>query len=227
MTAEARILAKQPIAQGNGVPLAGGAVLQLSGIGPTRASVAARAVLERGATALLSWGIAGGLGPELSPGSLILPRVIIGADRAAHLSDPAWHARLFSRLEGHVDLCTEALAESAKVLRTAEEKADLYRLTDAFAVDMESGAVAAVAQAAGVPFAAIRAVADSAGTEVPRAALQAFDEFGQLNVTGLLDGLAHHPTELLALVLLGLHFRKAQTTLKKVADRIGDDWALP
>jgi adenosylhomocysteine nucleosidase len=227
MTAEARSLAKQPIAGGEGVSLPGGAFLQVSGIGRARAFTAARAALEKGATALMSWGIAGGLSPDLPPGSLILPKMIIGADRSGHPSDLAWHASLCSRLEGYVDFHTETLAESTTALRTAEEKASLYRQTGAFAVDMESGAVAAVAQSAGVPFVAIRAIADSAGTEIPRVTLQAFDEFGQLNLLGLLNGLTHHPSELPALIRLGLHFCRAQTTLMKVAKRIGGDWALP
>lgn len=227
MSAEARSLAKRSIAAGEEVTLSGGAFFQLSGIGRANASTAARAALEKGATALLSWGVAGGLSPVLSSGSLILPKVIIGTDRSVYPSDPDWHASLCSRLKGHVDFCMEALAESATPLWTVEEKARLYRQTGAAAVDMESGAVAAVAQSAGVPFLAIRAVADSAGTEIPRATLHAFDEFGQLNLMGLLNGLAHHPAELPALIRLGLHFCKAQTTLVKVAKRIGGDWALP
>jgi adenosylhomocysteine nucleosidase len=227
MKAEARTLAKQPIAEGERVLLSGGAVLLLSGIGSARASTAARALLEAGATALLSWGSAGGLRSELSPGSLSLPSMIIAADRSAYPSDPAWHARLCSRLKGHIALYTGPLAGSATILRTAEEKVELYRQTGAFAVDMESGSVAAAARTAGVPFAAIRAIADSAETEVPRATLQAFDEYGQLNLRELFKGLTRHPTEILALARLGIHFRMAQTTLTKVARRIEGDWALP
>ncbi len=182
-TAEARSLTKHPLASG-------GALLQISGIGAKRAHLAARTLLEKGATSLLSWGSAGGLIPGLSPGSLVLPKNIIAADGSVYSVDATWHESLCTQLKGKVNLHEGSLAESMTVVTSPEEKATLFQQTGAIAVDMESAAVAAEAQKARVPFMAIRAVADPVGMTLPRSALTALDEFGRLRPLKLLKAIS-------------------------------------
>ena len=55
MVAEARILAKGPILPSGLIQLPEGAMMLLSGVGASRARLAARTLLEKGATALVSW----------------------------------------------------------------------------------------------------------------------------------------------------------------------------
>src|SRR5208337_4157039 len=100
MTAEARSLVREPTVTEGLIHLADGILVKLSGIGPRRAGEAAKNLLENGATALLSWGCAGALVPTLSPGSLVLPSSVIGADQSCYSSDPTWHGRLLNRLKG-------------------------------------------------------------------------------------------------------------------------------
>jgi adenosylhomocysteine nucleosidase len=223
VTAEARTLTKEPIPVGEVIYLPGGAMLIVSGMGPTRAAATSRALLEKGATALLSWGSAGGLASKVSPGSLILPKTVIASDRSLYPVDAPWHERLCSWLKGHVDFHTEPLVESSRVVRTLAEKATLFRETGAVGVDMESGAVAAVAQEARVRFMAVRAVADATDTPLPERTLNAVDEFGRLNFFKLIQGLAKDPTELLALVRIARNYRRAQRGLATVVRLIGKD----
>jgi adenosylhomocysteine nucleosidase len=183
--------------------------------------------LEEGATALLSWGIAGGLAPKLSPGSLILPKTIISSNQSLYHVDTPWHKSLCNRLKGHVDFHIEPLAESAMVVRTPAEKAILFRETGAIGVDMESAAVATVAQDAGVPFMVVRAVADSTDTPIPESALNAVDEFGRLSFLKLIQGLAEHPTELFAFIRIARNYRAAQRTLAAVVRLTGNKLLVP
>jgi adenosylhomocysteine nucleosidase len=225
--AEARSLVKQFIPNGERIHLPDRVMLAVSGMGPRRAAVASRTLLEKGATALLSWGSAGGLSPILSPGSLILPKIIIASDRSVYHVDTSWHEGLCKRLKGQVDLHTEPLAESATVVRTPAEKAILFQQTGAIGVDMESAAVAAVAQEARVPFVAVRVVADSADITLPNSALNACDEFGRLNFFKLILGLVRHPTELFPLIHLARDYRAAQRTLAFVTRLTGSDLLVP
>ena len=227
VTAEARSLVKQSIANGELVHLPDGTMLTVSGMGPRRAAVASRTLLEKGATALLSWGSAGGLGSKLSPGSLILPKTVIASNRFLYHVDATWHKSLCSRLEGHVDFHTDPLVESTTVVCTPAEKAILFRETGAIGVDMESAAVAAVAQEARVPFVVVRALADSADTTIPDITLNAVDEFGRMSFLKLIQGLAGHPTELFALVRIARNYRAAQRTLAAVARLTGKDLLVP
>jgi len=227
MTAEARSLARKPILTGDLIHLSEGTVIQLSGMGPRRAGVAGKNLLEHGATALLSWGSAGGLAPTLSPGSLVLPVKVIGADQSSYSTDPAWHGCLLDRLKGSLDLHQGTLAESVTALKSCTEKKILFERTGAVAVDMESGAVAKVAKEAGVPFMAVRAIADSADMAIPQGSLGALDEFGELNLLRLFKGLIRHPLELFDMIRLGWNFRAAQVTLSKVARLAGSHLLIP
>jgi len=223
---EARSLAKYSILNDEPVRLREGVTLGVSGVGPRRAGLASRRLLEKGATALLSWGSAGGLSPKLSPGSLILPKIIVASDRSVYHADPSWHKDLCDRLRGQVEFHTGPLAESATVVQTSAEKAILFQQTGAIGVDMESAAVAAVAQEARVPFVAVRVVADSADIPVPSSALNACDEFGRLNFLKLIWGVAGRPKELFSLIRLARDYRAAQRTLTLVARLIESDLLL-
>jgi adenosylhomocysteine nucleosidase len=225
--AEARSLARQPIANSGLIHLSDGAVLKVSGMGPRRAALASRTLLENGATALLSWGSAGGLAPKLFPGNLILPKTVIASDQSLYHVETSWHQRLCNRLKGYVDFHTEPLVESATVICTPAEKAVLFLQTGAIGVDMESGAVATVAQEARVPFMVVRAIADSADTTIPDSSLISVDEFGRLSCLKLIQGLAGHPGELFTLVRIARNYRAAQRTLAIVARLTGYNLLIP
>lgn len=217
MAAEARILAKGPIAAGEWIHLPEGAMLLLSGIGAKRARLAAQTLLENGATALISWGFAGGLDPSLSPGSLILPESILAKDQSPYCVDLTWRESLCDRLKPRVDLHGGVLAESPVVLASYDEKIALFQRTGARAVDMESASIALVAKEAGVPFLVIRAISDAAKVGIPWSALNSFDKFGRVHFSKLLPCLARRPLDLLALVRLGRNHRAARAALAAVA----------
>jgi adenosylhomocysteine nucleosidase len=219
-TAEARSLTKHPLVSSH-------AILQISGIGTKRAHLAATTLLEKGATSLLSWGSAGGLIPGLSPGSLVLPKNIIAVDGSVYFVNAPWHRGLCTQMTGEVNLHEGSLAESMAILTSPSEKAMLFQQTGAIAVDMESATVAAEAQRAGVPFMAIRAVADPVGMTLPQSALASLDELGKLRLLELLKALAKNPVELFALVRLGRNFRAAQSTLAIVARLAGSKLFVP
>ena len=224
MAAEARILVKGKVTPGALIHLPEGAMMVLSGIGTRRARSAARTLTEKGATGLVSWGVAGALLSAFSPGALILSETIIAADGSVYHADPTWHERLCGKLKGHVALDKGSLAESAAVLSRAE-KETLYRRTGAVAVDMESASIALVAEEARIPFVAIRSITDTVEMDIPRILLSSTDEFGRVQLSRLLFGILRRPPELLALVRLGLAFRAAKATLAAVALHAGENFA--
>ncbi len=223
MGSEARSLARCPMAKGKMVYLPGGTMIRVSGIGPERASLAVKALIEEGATALLSWGIAGGLVSKLSSGGLVVPKVIIGTDRSVYPTDEQWHERLCSRLRGHVDLHEGPLAETSTPLSRPSDKEDFYRRTEAIAVDMESRTIAALARKADLTFMAIRAISDPLDQRMPEFVFHAIDTFGELDGVRFAKGLFRHPFDILSLIYLGQNFRAARMTLAKVVSLTGTD----
>ncbi len=227
MTGEARSLTRQVIAKGQSLGDREGVIVHISGVGGHRARLAGRKLIESGVKALVSWGSAGGLTSQVSPGSLILPHKIISAEGSIYEVDSIWHERLFRRLAGRIDLHTGLLAESKAILASPSEKRTLFESTGAIAVDMESAAVVAVAHQAGLPFVAIRAIADRADVTVPQSLLRSLDPFGRLRPLCFLGRLVVHPNDLFSVIRLARDFRAAQASLAVVAGLVGDDLLVP
>jgi len=225
--AEARILTRAPISAGELIYLPEGSMVILSGMGARRAHSAARVLLEKGATALMSWGFAGGLLPRISAGSLILPEVVIAPDQSVYHVDPIWHERLCRLLETTVQFYRGILVESSAVLTGCAEKTASFHRIGAIAVDMESASVALVAKEARLPFTVIRAIVDNAEMFIPRSALNSIDEFGRVHPLRLLTCLARRPAEFTTLLRLGRNFQAARNTLHTVFSRIGSNMLCP
>jgi len=132
-----------------------------------------------------------------------------------------------SRLKGSIDPQEGMLAESTIVLTRSQEKAELLRRTGAIAVDMESASIARVAQEAGIPFIAVRAITDGPEMDIPRSALDSIDEFGRIRALKLVSSLARNPIEFLPLLRMGRSFRAAETTLAEVVLRAGSTLLCP
>jgi adenosylhomocysteine nucleosidase len=174
-------------------------MVQCRGPGPERAARAAEILLSAGCTALMSFGLAGGLAPMLGTGTLIIPRSVVRLpathDSAGIDVHPLWHAALTGRfkVDFSARMSTAPLVSSAQVVANAADKKALYEALGAVAVDMESYAVAEVAQANGVPFAACRIIMDPAGQSIPAPLRAAMTEDGDVDMKAGLKALLRAP----------------------------------
>ena len=223
---EARCLLGRKVKPGERISLDDAGWMQVSGIGREKARSAAYSLLDAGATALLSWGVSGGLDPQLLPGTLVLPRQIHAADRNLFPVDEAWRRRIHACVFRHVRVSDGALIEALAVIASPAQKRSLAQASGAVAVDMESAAVGQAAKQAGVPFVAVRAVVDTADSTLPRSVLRANDEYGRLRIAKLLFSLISHPADLGALIGLSKNFRAAQATLQITARLAGPKLCL-
>ena len=184
---------------------------------PGRAAQAARRLLADGCSALLSFGMAGGLDPALAPGTLVLAKAVLAPDGETYACDEAWRAALGARIPA---LAATLRGCDAPVSDPAE-KARLFAATGAAAVDMESHAVAAVAAGSGAPFLALRAVADPARRWVPPAALRGVGADGGTRPGAVLAALVSAPWQIPSVVALAGESRRALEALRRVA-LVGD-----
>ncbi len=184
--------------------LTGGAAYIGGGDAAGAARAAANAIAD-GAAALISFGLAGGLSPSMQPGAIVIPETVIWRNR--HL--PA-DARLGAALGGFS--CRALLAADA-VAVSAADKAAAWRASAADAVDLESGAVADAACAAGLPFGVLRAVCDPAWRDLPPAALAALDPSGQVGVGAVLRSVVGRPQQIGPLLRLASDAARARRAL--------------
>jgi adenosylhomocysteine nucleosidase len=216
LAAEARVLGpSQPKGAGLAL-LADGNLVAVSGMGSKAARRAAERLIDAGATSLVSWGLAGGLDPELEAGAVCVPREVIAADGSRLPTARSWQESLSSSVPAGRHVGHDALLTAEYALETTADKRAARRATGACAVDMESSAVAQVAEAHGVPFIAVRVIVDTARDSIPPAVAGA-SRAGQVQFGRLILGLVRSPAQIASLVRLARRYRVALRSLQAVA----------
>jgi adenosylhomocysteine nucleosidase len=193
LAAEARLLRKFPV------------LVEIGGGTSQGALHAAERLIRRQATALVSFGLAGGLDPVLPPGTIIIPQdVLSGATR--YTCDAGLRARLGGTTH-------PLLLAGPEVAATMAQKSAWHKETEAAAIDLESGAVAAIAATYRLPFAVLRAIADPAGRALPAAALLALDAEGQIALLPAIRSLLGNPAQIPGLIGLARDASTARQAL--------------
>jgi adenosylhomocysteine nucleosidase len=196
--------------------LGDGALLAVSGIGRLSAEAAARALVEAGASSLMTFGMAGGLDPALKAGSVVLPCEMISADGRRFAASRSWRERVAAEISSLRAVTEGNLLTSAQAIDTPAEKTETFRRTGAAAVDMESAAVAEIALHFNLPFIAVRVIVDTAADTLPRAVVNA-SRAGQVQISRLIAGLILAPGQIPALIRLSQRYRIATRSLRAIA----------
>ncbi|MFN8019258.1 MAG: hypothetical protein U0P45_14205 [Acidimicrobiales bacterium] len=125
-------------------------VAVLAGIGPTRSGEAtARAIEADHPDHVLAVGIAGGVRPTIAVGDLLVPATV------RDLDDGQEHG---AHALGGVDLEGLLVTSAELILDRSVHEANATAGVDA--IDMETSAIAAAAEAAGLPWTAFRGISD-------------------------------------------------------------------
>lgn len=194
LVAEARIARRL-----GGVVIAGGGMA-------AGAQEAAQSLVAQGVSALLSFGLAGGLDPRLPPGTIVIPSaVVVGTRRLA--TDAGLSAWLGADIPAITLLTAEAPVASVA------QKRSLHAASGCAAVDLESGAVADTAHLAGIPFAVLRAICDPADCPLPPAALTALDQRGAIGSARIVASILRQPTQVGSLLTLARNAMAARRAL--------------
>lgn len=199
------------------------------GAGPQAAALAAAQLLAAGCSALLSFGLAGGLAEDLRPGDILIAEAVVGQDGQVWPTDAAWREAIAQKLrdQGPSGVTIARLLGLHRPLLTPPEKKECGIRLAARAVDMESLAVASAAANAKASFLAVRVVIDPVDQAVPGWLAAAVDGRGKPRPSRLLAGLAQHPADLPVLLRLARNERKAMRALRDVAVDAGPLFALP
>lgn len=215
LVAEARIAGRfgYPVEAGGGTP--------------EGAARAATRLVEQGVTALVSFGLAGGLDPDLRPGAVIVPSVLMPIQTAGpghpNTDGSCADCQLFYPDKGLAALfggpTPHTLLAGSQIVADATSKRRLYVETNAHAIDLESGAVAKVASANGLPFLVVRAICDSAERDLPPAASVALDSKGNIGLVGVLLSVLRHPGQIPGLLALARDAARARRALIQLVER--------
>jgi hopanoid-associated phosphorylase len=178
--------------------------------------------IEGGCAGIVSFGIAGGLDPRLPVGTPVIASAVLGGTDVL-ATDSRWTnhlRRIFPHAHhGRIMGSDEPVADTAA-------KAFAFRRSGAAIVDMESHLAASAARRLGVPFAAVRVVADPAGRAVPKWALEGMRSDGSADALAVLRATARRPAELKNLLALTRDVWVARTALARACRRLDATFGL-
>jgi len=180
-------------------------------------------VVSAGCRGIVSFGIAGGLTSALRPGALVVASAVI-TDGERIATSVGWSQAI---LRSHPGAIHAPIAGSDSLITLPSAKSALGTHTEAVAVDMESHVAARVAADHGLPFIAIRAVADPVHRALPEAAIGAVAPNGQTDLRAIVRSLAREPRQVAQLMQLGLDARRAQSALRASRRVLGEFFSLP
>ena len=184
---------------------------------------AVEAAIARGAAGVISFGIAGGLAPDLVAGDWIVGSAV-RTGQESYSTDRAWARILLEALPGaiHADIVGMDVP-----IAGASEKRRLHARTGAVAVDTESHIAARIAAAHRIPFAACRAIIDLAHRDLPPAAMVGLRPDGTPDVFAVFRSVAKQPSQLPALIRTAVDARIAGGALRRGRRQLGAGLGFP
>lgn len=182
-----------------------------------------RAAIAQGARGIISFGIAGGLAPNLKAGDWIVASAVKHRNNIIP-TDPDWTRNLRGALAAAI--YAEILGSDVLVMRPAE-KSELHNRTGAVAIDMESHVAGQIAREYRIPFAACRTIIDAAHRKLPAAAAVALRPDGTPDLLAVLCSVLREPSQLPDLLRTARDKGIASRALRIGRARLGGALAFP
>lgn len=172
---------------------------------------------------LVSFGVAGGLAPQLRAGTCVVGSVITSGT-TRFMTDWNWSRNLLQAIPGAV--YGPIVGVSAPIARPDAKRA-LHVSTGALAVDMESHVVASAAAARALRMVAVRVITDSAIRELPSVALAAMRPNGTLDLAAVIRSMMKEPSELPMLMRTAFDAVIGVAVLLRCRQFLGPSFGLP
>jgi hopanoid-associated phosphorylase len=180
-----------------------------------------RLAVSAGCRSIISFGVGGGLAPDLIPGDCVVASAIIDYP-AVRPTDPLWSRKLAEMIP---DARHGPILGVNAVVADPADKRKLHAFTRAVAVDMESHLVARLADAHGLAFAAVRVIIDPAHRAVPPAALLAMAPSGSTDVSAMLREIWARPSQVSPLMRLAADAIAARAALVRLRRVLGPSFS--
>ncbi len=145
---------------------------------------------------LVSVGFAGALDPNLKRNTLLIPDRIMTPQGDVLKIDIQGTSHDAGVQPSH------SLVTVDHIVRTAHDKAELFRSTGADAVDMETHAVASLACDRGVRFLSVRVISDEASTDLPPEVLTLVGPTGGYRVGAAIGAIWKRPSSMKDMLIL-------------------------
>ncbi len=211
LRSEALCLSGGSCEPGVATPVSTSSLLVLSGMGLERVKSAVDTLTAENVDLLISFGTAAALSSGLKAGDLVVPENIILADNSVLNIANGQRERLIREIESYpFSVHTGDMCESSAIVASVADKLDLFRASNALALDMESGVIARAASALQLPVLVLRIIVDDVDTSIPAEIIHCCDEFGVANPRALCLAVLKKPILIGQLIGLGRDFARAR-----------------
>jgi hypothetical protein len=183
-----------------------------------------RDAIRKGARGIISFGVCGGLDPELRSGKVVIASSVFAGKDEAYPSDLLWAEQLLRMIPG---AGYSPIAGVPSPMTSFEQRRDFHATTGAVAADMESQIVARIAAEFKIPFAVCRVVLNPAHRILPKAALIKIGPDGRPRLRKIGGSVAKDPRQLLRLSRLAVDAVIAVLALRKAKRRLGVHLGFP
>jgi adenosylhomocysteine nucleosidase len=181
------------------------------------------AAIARGASGIISFGIAGGLAPDLAAGDWVVASGVRSGKNVI-ATDRAWAQRLVEILPNAIHA---HVVGADSVIASPLEKFQLYDETGAAAVDMESHIAAEIAAEHRIPFVACRVIIDAAHRVLPPAATLGLRLDGTPDVSAVVRSVWQNPHQLPDLIRVAFDHHTARQALRSGRKQLGVGLGFP
>jgi len=147
---------------------------------------------------LVSFGIAGGLAPELGAGTVIVSGEVVSESH--HWAIEPSVRRQLSQFARSIGAVEGLILGASSILATQIEKKRAWSATRALAVDLESEIVARTATALGIPFIVLRSIADTARRDLPPASLVPLTVGGKPDLLAVVASVLRRPFQVAGMI---------------------------
>ncbi|WGR93927.1 hypothetical protein MTX26_30705 [Bradyrhizobium sp. ISRA443] len=170
-----------------------------------------------GCRGMVSYGVAGGLCPDLRSGRIVVGSEVVTPNGSVP-TDDVWSAWLLSAIPTAV--YGPIIGIDMPILACASRN-ELQLRSGALAVDMESHLIARLAAANSMRFVALRVVIDAAGRNVPPTALACVSSDGEISRWRLSRLLLGRPSDTLDVIKLSADWWLARRALLCCSEVLG------
>ena len=189
-----------------------------AGVGAEHAQEAAQWLVADGANALVSIGVAGGVSPAINTGDLVIAETVVeqgdGKRNENWVADTAYTDFAYTAISrADIPVHRGRVFTSRQALLTDEKKKHWHEQTQALIVDMESSAIAWVAQETHLPFFVMRAVSDNSTASVPQDVYACLTDSGTVKLSLLFCALLRRPALITDLLRMKKDFDAALRAL--------------
>ena len=190
----------------------------VSGIGPTAAGRAAKELCSKGCSGLISFGYAGALNSSYRSGVLAIGHSVSNGYNTLEIySDWLTDFINIVKNDNTLPMHMTAFLSLPAPLNNKLQKVSHAENGSWDAVEMESYAIAEVANKHRIPLLVIRAILDELNTMIPEGAANTIDAKGQQKVLATFYELVKKPSDLRKYLELAAAKSKADKTLSRVA----------